>query len=296
MTEPSITRTFSLGQLTTLALHARLGIGEVVVECVDDLDEAVVTLTPRTAGSRAAADTTIALRGDLLSITAPKPAGMGGFLNRGRDRVDVTVVVPSATPLTLGSYAGSITVHGRCGSVDINTGSTTVTLDEVDGSLRLRCGDGTCWVESVRGSVAVRTGSGSVSVGEVDDSVVCTTGSGALEIGNARGSVRMRTGSGPAQVGSAQGDVDLTTGSGDIHIGIPSGVTARLDLNTGSGRVDSELDVSAVEPSGSDRSDRPSSSSSAPAGATSLRTIVRTSVRARTGSGDIRLVRAGSAS
>lgn len=290
MTEPSITRTVPLGQLSSLALHARLGVGEVLVDCVDDLDDAVITLTPRTAGSRAVAETVIALRGDQLSVTAPKPTGIGGFLNRGRDRVDVTMVVPSGTAVTLGSYAGSITVRGRCGRADIGTGSSSVTLDEVDGDLQLRCGQATCWVERVNGSVAIRTGSGSVSVGEVAERVECTTGSGALEIGIARAAVRMRTGSGPAMVGSARGDVDLTTGSGDIRVGIPSGVTARLDLNTGSGRVDSELDVSAVEPS------PPTNPEPVAAGSTSLRTLVRTSVRARTGSGDINVLRAGSAS
>ncbi len=278
MPDEPIARTFALGNLTSLSLHAKLGVGEIVVECVDQLDQAVVTLTPRTSGSRTAADTVVELRGDTLSVIAPKPSGFGAFLGRLRDRVDVTITVPTGTALTIGSFAGSITVRGRCGDVDITTGSARVTLEDVDGNLRLRCGSGTCWVEAVHGSVAIKAGSGSVSVGEVDDSLDCTTGSGSVEIGVARDSVRMRTGSGDARVGAAHGNVDVTSGSGDMRIGIPTGVTARLDLTTGSGRVDSDLAVSGDAPV-------------ADAGA-SLRKIVRTSVRARTGSGDIALVRA----
>jgi hypothetical protein len=66
------------------------------------------------------------------------------------------------------------------------------------------------------------------------------------------------------------GDVDVASGTGELAIGIPAGQAARLDVTTGSGRVNSELPVE----------ERP---------ATAGRAIT---VRARTGSGDIRLFRA----
>ena len=66
------------------------------------------------------------------------------------------------------------------------------------------------------------------------------------------------------------GDVDLASGSGAVSIGLPGGVTARLDVTTGSGNVRTDLPIAdAAE-------------------------VVRgaITVRARTGSGDVRLFRA----
>ncbi len=66
------------------------------------------------------------------------------------------------------------------------------------------------------------------------------------------------------------GDVDLATGSGGLEIGLPIGITARLDVHSGSGNVSSELPVD----------DKPTSTNDA------------ITVRAKTGSGDVRLFRA----
>jgi hypothetical protein len=69
------------------------------------------------------------------------------------------------------------------------------------------------------------------------------------------------------------GDVDLASGSGPLEVGIPAGVSAYLDLHTGSGQVGSDLPVEGQ--------------------AASANTSI--AVRARTGSGDIRLFRAAQA-
>jgi hypothetical protein len=88
-----------------------------------------------------------------------------------------------------------------------------------------------------------------------------------------RGAVRSRAGSGSVRVGAAHGDVDLTFGSGPITVGVPEGVAAHVDVTSGSGQVHSELPVEQA-PRTSDRS---------------------ISVRARTGSGEVRLRRADAA-
>jgi hypothetical protein len=85
-----------------------------------------------------------------------------------------------------------------------------------------------------------------------------------------RGAVRSRCGSGTARLGEVHGDVDLATGSGGLEIGLPIGVTARLDVHSGSGQVTSELPID----------DKPTSAEDA------------ITVRAKTGSGDVRLFRA----
>jgi len=62
----------------------------------------------------------------------------------------------------------------------------------------------------------------------------------------------------------------VVSGSGGLEIGLPTGVSAKLDVHTGSGRVRSDLPIE----------DAPREAKS------------KITVRARTGSGDVRLFRA----
>jgi len=117
----------------------------------------------------------------------------------------------------------------------------------------------------------VRAGSSDATFGEVVGSVEVGCGSGNLEVGAASGRVRMRTGSGQLSIGSAGGDIDFTSGSGGVSIGLRRGQPARLDVITGSGQVRSDLPVEDHPP------------------ADTARAIT---VKARTGSGDVRIFRA----
>ena len=72
---------------------------------------------------------------------------------------------------------------------------------------------------------------------------------------------------------AAYGNIDLATGSGSLTVGIPDGVSVRLDVATGSGQLLSDLPVEDAPKPGS----RP------------------VKLRAHTGKGDVRLVRAPAA-
>jgi hypothetical protein len=105
----------------------------------------------------------------------------------------------------------------------------------------------------------------------VGGSLDMACGTGNLEIGTAHGSVRLRTGSGQASIGAAESDVELVSGSGGLSVGLRAGQSARLDVVTGGGRLDSELPVEDTPPSATGRA---------------------ITIRARTGSGDVRIFRA----
>jgi hypothetical protein len=263
------TRTFPLAGPIELAV--RIGHGSLRVTAEDGLSEATVTLTARREPSEVLARTTVDLRGSTLQITAPRQGGLFEvFGSRTRDAVDVTVSVPTGTPLAISTVTAEVTVSGRCGHTDIAAGSAPVTLDQVDGDLRLRFGNGDCQVGRVSGSVHARSGAGTARFTEVGGDLTAACGSGRLEVGVVRGSVRFRAGSGGASLGTIYGDVDLASGAGELRIGLPAGVSARLDLGTGSGAVQSQLPISAA-PAGTGRA---------------------VTVRARTGSGDVHLFRA----
>jgi hypothetical protein len=122
--------------------------------------------------------------------------------------------------------------------------------------------------------VTSRSGSGSARFGRIGGDLNAGCGSGELDVTSVGGSVRSRAGSGRFTLARVNGDlVDLASGSGPMSIGLPAGRPARLDVTTGSGRVDSELPIH----------DRPR---------VSVSKARAMQVRARTGSGDIRLFRA----
>jgi hypothetical protein len=72
-----------------------------------------------------------------------------------------------------------------------------------------------------------------------------------VHVGVAEASVRVHTASGDVTVEEASsGTIELTAASGDLRVGVRAGVVARLDLNTVSGRLRSELPVDDVAPDG----------------------------------------------
>jgi hypothetical protein len=261
-------------------VQARLGHGRITVTAVDDLTEASVTLSgaQRVSLEKGSAEEIIdrivvELRGPTLAIMAPRQGGIfdlfGGW-RREKDAVDIDVRVPSGTALKISTFTADVVVHGRCAGADIATGAASITIEHVAGDLLLRYGSGSSDVERVEGSVTIRSGSGDARLGTVGGELQAGCGSGRLEVASVRGAVRSRAGSGDAMLGAVYSDVDLASGSGTVQIGLPAGVATRLDVTTGSGTVATDLPIE-----GGPRGESP---------------VI--TVRARTGSGNIRLFRA----
>jgi hypothetical protein len=267
-----MTTTKTIPLTDPINLSGRIGRGSFTVSAQDDVTEATVTLAARGKGSDVVERTTVELRGPTLYVTAPRQGGIFELIGRNSDRdaIDVTVVVPSGTALKIATFTAEVTVTGRSGSADIVSGSATITLDHVDGDLMLRYGNGAARVSQVTGSVMARSGSGTAVFGEIGGSLTSGCGTGDLTVSAVHGAVRARAGSGSASLGAVYSDVDVASGSGGLTIGLPAGTTARLDVTTGSGQVVSELAIDDA-PRGKGRP---------------------ISVRARTGSGDVRVVRA----
>lgn len=183
----------------------------------------------------------------------------------------VTVHAPAGSPLNLRTGAGDMKVSGRAGDTVAQTGSGDVRLDAVDGDIDVTTGSGQVNAGKIRGRTRAKTGSGDLSLAGLGGPAEVRAGSGTVRLGGVRGDLHARAGSGDVTIADAEaGRLDLTTGSGDLRVGVHVGVTAELDISSGSGRVRSELDVA-------DRAPR-----EPPA-------VV---VRGRTGSGDVLVTRA----
>jgi len=165
----------------------------------------------------------------------------------------VTVHAPASSRVTARTTAGDVTVTGPAGRSDVTSGSGDIMLDAVEGPSRMRTGSGQVDLGATTGRTDIRTGSGDVRVGAFD------------------GELRVRAGSGDVTVSDARsGSLELATGSGRLTVAVHPGVSAELDLSSGSGSARSELELAHV----------------APAAAPALR------VRGRTGSGDVLVTRA----
>jgi hypothetical protein len=266
------TFTFPLDRpLSQLVL--RIAHGSVTVETADGLSAATVEIDAGKHAGELLQQTAVERRGNALAIIAPRQGGVfdlpfvGKWAGRG---LDVHVTVPTGIATKIATYTAPIRILGTVGATDLAFGAAEAAVREVAGDLRLRYGSGDAKAVQVHGSVQLRSGSGNAEFGEIDGGLVSGCGSGNLTVRLVRGAVRLRTGSGNARLGEVRGDVDATTGSGQLEIGLPRGVAARLDAHAGSGQVHSELPIE----------DRPAPD------ATPIR------LRARTGSGDVRIFRA----
>ncbi len=251
-----------------LTLYVRLLHGSVTVRASDDVTEATVALTPRPGAERFAERIAVDLRGQTLTVRAPR-----GFIGRrdpGAGTVDAEITVPTGTVLNVATDTADISLYGGSGTCDVASGAGAIRLDTVGGNLRVRCGSSSVEAHAVTGSVHLRAGSGEIRFGTVGGAMDTSSGFGRLEVDVLRGVLRAKRGSGTALLKAVYGDVHLLSGSGDTTIGLPAGVTARLDLTSGSGSITSTLPLDERQ------------SGTGPV----------ITVKARTGSGDITVVRA----
>lgn len=200
-----------------------------------------------------------------LQIRAPR-----GFRGPG---LGVTVEAPEGSQLTARLRRGSVATWGRFTNLRAATGSGDIEIEQVNGDVHAAAGSGDLRLGHVSGRLRARSGSGRIEIAGIEgDGAKVTTGSGDVRLGVVEADVRARTGRGRVAVSeAARGRIDLATGSGDVTVGVRPGVAAEIDIASGSGRARSELDVAEHPPV----------------------TGAAVRIRARTGSGDAVVARAG---
>lgn len=265
-----------------LELRCEFRSGSLAVHGRDGLAEARVTIQPRDPETPVDQMFRVELTGNRLEVVEQPEHGsflqavLGGDLrsfgkNRlfGRTEMDIVIELPAGSTAKVAAMSAAVTGTGRLGTTSVSTGSSDVTLELVDGALQLRDGSGHAEVRRVTGSCQVRGGSGQLRIGEIDGALSVNVGSGEVAIGVAHGSVRVRSGSGSTVIEAAEQDVDIASSSGPVTIGLRAGQQARLDVATGSGRLNTEMPVQDSAPDGN-----------------------AITIRARTGSGDVTVRRA----
>jgi DUF4097 and DUF4098 domain-containing protein YvlB len=136
-------------------------------------------------------------------------------------------------PLNLRNGLGQVSVTGVSGSAEVHAGSGDIRIRAVDGTAQVSNGNGKIRVGVVTGPATVKVSNGSVSVDHALSDVTAENSNGEVRIGEV-----------------VRGKVSATTKNGSVEIGVRVGSAAWLELNTGVGRVYSELPDAAAPETG----------------------------------------------
>ena len=116
------------------------------------------------------------------------------------------------------------------------------TLDDVE-SLEFMTASGELTAGAVAGALAVKSASGDVDVRSVGGAGSVNSVSGDVRLGATVGAAAVRTVSGDVDLGATGGSVLVSSVSGDVEVAVVPGLVLRIDAQSVSGTMTSELDV-----------------------------------------------------
>jgi DUF4097 and DUF4098 domain-containing protein YvlB len=257
-------------------LRVRNPAGDVRIETAD-VAETTVELTPLNdsdATRQAIEKARIGANGDEVYVELEGRSwtiaiGPWGF---GSAKISVRITCPHGSTLDCDTASADVKAHGTLGETRLRTASGDVSLEQVDARLSAKTASGDLRAERVTGRAEVHSVSGDVELGTVLDGVEVNSVSGDVSLGEVTGPLTISSISGDQRVRAAgPGEIALKAVSGDVQVAIRRGLRIHLDVNSVSGSIRSELDVS----------DSPVSSDGPEAG-----------LRVRTVSGDVTIGRA----
>jgi len=114
-------------------------------------------------------------------------ASLAGYFRDSRrssndsPRVNLDVRVPERLSLDIEDGSGSIEVRDVNGGIELEDGSGSIRVTDNGGPLRIRDGSGSIEIERAGGDIRIKDGSGSITVAEVEGSVTIEDGSGSID-------------------------------------------------------------------------------------------------------------------
>jgi lia operon protein LiaG len=179
---------------------------------------------------------------------------------------DVRVIVPKGKAVFLRHGVGETTIDNVDGRLDVNVAAARVRATHVRGTLRLGTGSGGVEVTDMTGDLVLDTGSGGavldgVRGGKLDldigsgslrgraidvPELVADVGSGGIRLSSVKTPrLHLETGSGGSDVellGPVE-EVQVEAGSGGVTLRLPATLGATIDIETGSGAIDTDFEV-----------------------------------------------------
>ncbi len=154
--------------------------------------------------------------------------------------------------LHLESGSGGIRTTDTKGGLHISSGSGGIDVRNASGNdIGLEVGSGGISVNGVSGrNLKIESGSGGVTGSKLSaDNLNIKTGSGGIRVDDisASGQVRLDAGSGTVRMGFLKSprSIDVDAGSGGVTLALPASLGAEVDIETGSGGIDSDFAVTS---------------------------------------------------
>lgn len=261
-------------------LKVRNPSGDVQVETADVAETTVelVPLNDSESTRQAIEKASVTARGDDVAVELEGGRGFTisiGNWGFGSAKVSVRITCPTGSDLDCDTASADVRVTGTLGEARIRTASGDLELDRIQGTLEAKSASGDVRVEHVDGPATTSTVSGDLGIKTAMKGLSAASVSGDVVLGEVYGDLTVGTVSGDLIVRAAgPGEVGLKAVSGDVVVAMRRGLRVKLDVNSVSGSVGSELDVSDAPT----RSDGPEAN-----------------LRVRTVSGDVRITRAAEA-
>lgn len=178
-----------------------------------------------------------------LRVIVPK-----GKILHVRHGIGETVIDNVDGQLSVDVAAARVRVTRMRGSLTLDSGSGGVEITDMTGDLNLDAGSGGATLEGIRGgSLTLDVGSGSVRARDIDVSeVTADVGSGGVQMSRVKTPrLRLETGSGSTDVEmlAAPEDVSIQAGSGGVTLRVPATTSATVDIETGSGSINTDFEM-----------------------------------------------------
>ena len=199
---------------------------------------------------------TVEMNGNEVTVeigVGSKGFGVGpAWITFGRTpSVGVRIRCPEDSDLECATASADVAATGRLGNVELKTASGDIAVEHVT-ALRVQSASGDVRAATVDGEARLQTVSGDVRLGTVTGSASATLVSGDFSIDDAHTDLSAKTVSGDQRIGSIrEGQINVQSVSGDVRIGVRPGTRLRIDANSTSGDVSSELDVKDTPSEGS---------------------------------------------
>lgn len=193
------------------------------------------------------------------------------------------IEVTRAAAARLQTSSGDLLARSIEGAVQARTGHGAIRIEECAGEVQAESSSGDIRIQRAPGRVSAQTGHGRIEASETGEAVLHTrsgdvqargvsgsleaeTGHGVIVIEACAGPVRAESRSGDLRLRDASGPVHATTGhgsitaalrpseeavqvelagNGEIELSLPATGSARIEADTGSGRVEMQPEVNA---------------------------------------------------
>lgn len=155
--------------------------------------------------------------------------------------VSFEVRVPRGMRLETQSGGGNVDVAG-VGETRLRTGGGNIRARNIGGRLEVHTGGGNLQLEECAGPTELETGGGNIEIRQAQRAVKAHTGGGNIQVEGRAGPMEVHTGGGNIEICQAESPVKATTGAGNIAVEVArAGGAAQVELGTGAGEIDLRL-------------------------------------------------------